>query len=64
MSHIEFFVKATGEAAPTHDYFVMEDKVWRDSYETCESQSAVVGFYDFIVECPEIGWRVTGWTEA
>ncbi|RUR69033.1 hypothetical protein EJP67_18405 [Variovorax guangxiensis] len=57
---IEFFVKATGEAAPVDrfDYFIRDGAVWRDNFRTCESQMAVVGFEDFIMECPEIGWRV------
>lgn len=61
MNHeIRFFVKATNEAAPRgFDYFIRDDgTVWRDNYQTCESQCAVVGFEDFIMPCPEIGWKV------
>jgi hypothetical protein len=57
---IEFYRIATGEVLSNTDwnYFVMSDVVCRDSYETCESQCSVVGFDDFYVETPDIGWRV------
>ena len=56
---IEFFNRETGLVDERHDYFVLcGNEVWRDNYETCESQCAVVGFDDFIMKCPEIDWRV------
>ena len=56
---IRFFDKASGQDAPDLDFFVMRDgSVWQDNYETCESQSAVVGFDDFILSRPDIGWEV------
>ena len=59
-NEIRFFVKATKDDAPRgYDYFIRDDgSVWRDNYRTCESQSAVVGFEDFVMPCPEIGWEV------
>lgn len=57
--HIEFFFKETGDILiDTCVYFVMNDEVYADNGETYESQSSVVGFEDFISECPNIGWRV------
>lgn len=57
---VVFYDKSTG--APLSDtddwYFVMNSNVYRNNGETRESQSAVVGFEDFTVECPDIGWRV------
>ena len=57
---IQFFRKNDGAviAEPAIGYFVMEDKVWRDNFKTRESQGAVIGFDDCIVECPDIGWRL------
>lgn len=57
---IRFFYKTSGDTAPTGlDFFIREDgSVWRDNFRTCESQCSVVGFDDFIMECPDIGWEV------
>ena len=57
---IEFYKEITGEILEgTNDwFFVMNDEVYRNNGETCESQAAVVGFDDFIIKCPDIGWRV------
>lgn len=63
---IHFFYKATGEAIPYPDgcLFVMNDKVFCDNqnfFETQEETVHVKGiamFDDFIVDHPEIGWRV------
>ena len=55
---LEFFNKETGQVLKNHPYFVYEDgSVWRDNYQTCESQCAVVGFDDFKMECPDVDWR-------
>lgn len=60
MTKIRFFYKSTGDDAPKDlDYFVRADgTVWRDNYETCESQCAVVGFDDFVMPCPDIDWEI------
>lgn len=57
---LRFFWKSTGDDAPSGlEFFVLEDgSVWRDNYRTCESQSAVVGFDDFVMPCPEIDWEI------
>lgn len=60
---IEFFYKETGkEINPDmvfgDDYFVMQDKVYRNNQQYFESQPGCVGFFDFIMECPHVGWRV------
>lgn len=58
---IEFYVKATGEVVPGDNwFFVMNNEVYSDNGQTCESQCAVVGFDTFIRRRPDIGWRVTG----
>ena len=60
-TNVRFFVKATKDDAPRgYDYFIRDDgSVWRDNYRTYESQCAVVGFENFIMPCPEIGWEIT-----
>lgn len=57
---IEFFNKETGNICKFTDdcMFVMNNEVYKDTYETCESQEAMVGFEDFIEKCPDLGWRV------
>ena len=57
---ILFFYKDTGTEVPKElDCFVRADgTVWRDSFETCESQCSVVGFDDFIIPCENIGWKL------
>ena len=57
---IEFFNRITGASIKPAGHFVMDNVVWRDNFESYESQSAAVGFDDFVVECPDIGWRVVG----
>jgi len=59
---IEFFYKLSGLTVDPEgfDYFVMGGLVYRDNFRTCESQCAVVGFDDFIVEVPELSWRSIG----
>jgi len=57
---IVFHLLSSGEEVFNRDFFVMNNEVWCDKYNTCESQSATVGFEDFIVKCPHIGWGVTG----
>jgi hypothetical protein len=56
--NVRFFYKSSGEDAPRGiDFFIRDDgTVWRDNYQSCESQAASVGFEDFIMPCPEIGW--------
>lgn len=56
---IEFFFKDSGEVIEQPDgwLFLMENEVWCDTFETCESQAAVVGFDDFVKQRPDIGWR-------
>lgn len=58
--NIEFFDIDSGETIQNSDgwYFVMSNKVYRDNGRTCESQSSVVGFEDFIAQCPDVGWRI------
>lgn len=58
MGIIEFFDKLSGNAVNNHTFFVMDNKVYRDNYSSCESQQATVSFDDFIVECPDVDWRV------
>ena len=55
---VRFFYLSSGDDAPSgFDFFVRDDgTVWRDSFKTFESQSAVIGFDDCIMPCPEIGW--------
>ena len=54
-----FFVDSGDQAPETLDYFVRQDgSVWRDNYQTCESQCAVVGFENFIMPCPDVRWEV------
>jgi len=55
---LQFFDKETGEIRTNHEYFVLRGEVWRDNYNTYESQAAVIGFDDCIVRVPEIGWRL------
>lgn len=58
---IEFYDKDTVEIIDntSNMYFVRGDgSVWRDTGGTCESQSEVVGFKDFCVPCPDLGWRL------
>jgi len=64
MIEIEFYRKDTMEVIPKVQsdnwYFVQNDRVYRDSGETSESQEARVGFGDFIVEARKVGWRIKG----
>ena len=59
---IEFYHRETGDAIPKHHtddwYFVMNDKVYKDSGDFFESQEATVSFDTFAVPCPAIKWRV------
>jgi hypothetical protein len=56
---IEFYEKESGEVVPTGDYFILNgSEVWRDNYNSYESQSTTIGFDDCIIDCPSIGWRV------
>lgn len=55
---IEFFEKESGEVRTNHEYFVLNGEVWRDNYNSYESQPAVIGFENFVVRVPEIGWRI------
>lgn len=57
---IEFFKKDTGEVLKdTNDfYFVMNNVVYCDNGKSYESQCGTVSFDDFVVECPELGWRI------
>jgi hypothetical protein len=56
--NVRFFYKSSGDDAPKgFDFFIREDgTVWRDNFQTYESQCAVIGFEDCIMPCPEIGW--------
>lgn len=38
--------------------FVMDNTVYQDNFNTCESQSSVVGFDSFIKPRPDIQWEV------
>ena len=59
---IEFFYTETGNAIKKQDskdtLFVMNDKVYSDNFEYCESQEATVQFEDFIKECTDLSWRI------
>ena len=61
---IEFYFIETGKVLPREltegNYFVMNDKVFRDNGRTDESQCAVVGFDDYIEKVPSVSWRVVG----
>jgi hypothetical protein len=58
--YIKFYNLKTLEPAPSQlDFFVREDgSVWRDNFQTFESQERTIGFEDCIVECPDIGWML------
>lgn len=55
---IVFREKSSGNLIQHDDmYFIRADgSVWKGTGETCESQSACVGFEDFGVECPDVEW--------
>ena len=57
---IEFFKKDTGELIDGTDgvYFVMSNEVYKDNFETWESQQAVIGFDNCIERCKDVGWRL------
>ena len=59
---IEFYYIESGKAISKNDsngwLFVYCDKVFADTFESCESQSARVSLDDFMVEKKDIGWRV------
>lgn len=56
---IQFINKKTGEVINGDNWlFVMNDKVYQDNFESCESQSSVVGFDTFIEERPDLEWEV------
>jgi hypothetical protein len=57
---IVFHLLSSGEEVFNEDFFVMQNDVYCNNYETRESQSACVGFEDFIVKMPHIGWGVMG----
>lgn len=60
MQMVEFFEKESGKIIQkSNDWlFIMNDQVYQDTFDTCESQSAVVGFDDFIKPRPDLGWRI------
>lgn len=57
---IIFRDKASGNLIPNEDmYFIRADgSVWKDTGESCESQSACVSFETFVVECPDVEWGI------
>lgn len=58
---IVFYKKSDGCDMKETDnhYFVMNNEVYRDNYESFESQEASIGFDDCIARCPDISWRIT-----
>ena len=56
---IEFYDRKTGIVQEGADdfLFVMNNMVFKDNGDYCESQSAVVNFDTFVTEMPNIGWR-------
>lgn len=55
---IEFYTKKDGIPVE-HDWnlIIVEDIVYQRSEHTYESQSAVIGFWNFIEERPDLDWR-------
>ncbi len=65
---IEFFYKASGEVIPKahwtnnspYLYIDNDGEVFMDNGDSYESQSASIGFNDFVEYRHDIGWRVVG----
>lgn len=57
---IQFYRKDNGTILTDTDdfYFVMNDEVYCDNGKSYESQEPTVQFEDFIMKCPELGWRI------
>ena len=59
---IIFFNKETNQEIPWQDswmyYIDQNGRVIQDNQNTYESQSAVIGFEDFVKNRPDIGWRI------
>jgi hypothetical protein len=66
MNQIEFYKKDNGEILENTDdmFFVMNNEVYCDNQQCCESQEATIGFDDFVKKRDDIGWRSVDPVEA
>ena len=57
---IEFFFKSEPEHIIDGKgwFFVMDNKVYSDNGLDTEFSHSIKGFYDFIMERPDIGWQI------